>query len=195
MNLVEQIGGFNDEKRYRAEAITERFFRSRIRFTAEFMNIGALNLAGRTALDSFNFGFDWTHPRFSLAAGRTHSNGRGAFFPFFTVTPLPSVPLPVDQLINTPLLDRVVRSTYAHGALFLKRNLQIRGEWRRERNVLSASSQNYQRYIVSAEYRIGKVSIMVGWSQFDNDVFLAASASGNRTRRFVFRITRDFRVF
>jgi hypothetical protein len=106
-----------------------------------------------------------------------------------------SLPLPVEQLVDTPLLDRTTRITALQGALRLVRNLDLYAQWRSERNLFASSTQKFRVLDARLRYRIGKLSLDAGWARYRSAIAMPESLSGLRVNRYFFRVARDFKVF
>lgn len=196
LNLVEQLNGFSQDRRFRLEATTERLRSFRLDAAAEHLRVALLNLGGRTEINTTNFNVQLSHRRGSLAVSRTLGEGAGAVFPADVIAGRRlSLPLPVGQLIDTPLLDRTTRITALQGALRLARNLDLYAQWRTERNLFASSTQKFRILDARLRYRIGKLSLDAGWARYRSAIAMPESLSGLRVNRYFFRIARDFQVF
>jgi hypothetical protein len=196
LNLVEQLGGFSQNSLARLEAVTASLRPFRLRASAERSHLAFLNQGGNTEQDFTNFSGELSHPRFSLGASRSLGSGFGALFPEdVRLRPLVSTPLPLDQLIYTPLLDRTSRVTAANFLFHLNHSLDISATWRQEKNILSTSDQNFRIFDVHGRYRIGKVTLEAGFGKFDTNVIIVQGQTGTRINRAYVRVARDFKIF
>jgi hypothetical protein len=196
LNLVEQLNGFSKERRFRLEATTEWLRPFRLDVAAEQLRVALLNLGGRTEINTTNFNVQLSHRRGSLAASQTLGEGAGAVFPADVMAGRRlSLPLPVEQLVDTPLLDRTTRITALQGALRLVRNLDLYAQWRSERNLFASSTQKFRVLDARLRYRIGKLSLDAGWARYRSAIAMPESLSGLRVNRYFFRVARDFKVF
>ncbi len=196
LNLVDQLGGFSRDRRLRLEAETSRLHRLVLRFTAEHTSTELLNLSGDTRFDATNLGLHLDHRRISLGIVRTLGEGAGALFPEdVRRRQLITIPLPLGVLFFTPLLDRTTRTTAAFLVLRLRRNLDLSGNWRLERNVFSTSTQRFRQAELLARYRLGKFTFESGFSNYRTEVLAAPRLTGTNINRYLLRVARDFMVF
>jgi hypothetical protein len=196
LNLVEQLGGFSQNRLVRLEAVTARLRPFRLRASAGRSHLEFLNQGGNTRQDFTNFSGEISHPRFSLGATRSFGSGAGALFPEdVRLRPLISISLPLDQLIYTPLLDRTTRITAASFLFHLNHRLDISATWRQEKNLLRTSDQNFRIFDVHGRYRIGKVTLEAGFGKFNTNVAMLQALTGTRINRAYLRVARDFKVF
>jgi len=192
-NLVQQLNGFSEDRRIRVEAETRRWNDWMFRLYGERSYIELLNLAGDIRQDTTGLGFQVDHPRFSLSGSHSMQDGAGALFPVSQQQLPISEPLPTNLLFGTPLLDRNARSNAATLILKLRPNLDFNAQYRDENDILTATRFYFQEEDVRIRYRLGRVSMDLGYGRFRNDSFLQPNSSGLRTNRILFRIARDFR--
>jgi hypothetical protein len=195
LNLVEQIGGFTDEKRAGLEIETRRVRSFRLRASGEYSNVDLLNVSGDTRSKNVSYSAQADHRLFSLWFTSSFLDGAGALFPdglidrHFLV-----VPLPVSQLLATPLLNR---NTHARSIGLIgrpRRNLDLSIAWRTEDTRLAASRQKFNVLQADGRYRLGKFSFEGGYSRNLNDVTSITGLTGNRLAIWYFRIGRDFKI-
>lgn len=196
LNLVEQIGGFSDEKRVALEAETHRVKYFRLHGGADYSQVELLNSSGDTRNRMLTYSAAADHRLFTLAYANSFLDGAGALFPLglldhqFLV-----IPLPIGQLIATPLLNR---STHLQTITFLgrpRRGLEASITWRSEDTVLAASEQTFNVLQADTRYHIGKFTVEGGYSRNLNDVTFITGLTGTRLAIWYFRIGRDFKVF
>ena len=195
LNLVEQIGGFTDEKRFGLEAETHRVKNFRFRLSGEYSEVDLLNLSGDTRSKNVLYSAQADHRRFTLWFTASFLDGAGALFPDGLIDrQFLVVPLPVGQLLATPLLNRTTEAKSAGLIGRLRRNLDLMLTWRTEDVKLMASRQEFNVLQGDARYRLGKFSLEGGYSRNLNDVTNITGLSGNRLAVWYFRIGRDFRI-
>ncbi len=196
LNLVDQLNGFSQDRRYRLDAETRAVPHFAFRFTADHSRIELLNQAGDVIQTNTSLGVQADHKRFSASYTRNFGDGAGALFPeIVRMNFVISNPLPLEQLSRSPLLNRAVYANSASLVLKLLRNLDLSGNWRTERNVLAASAFRFKILEARARYRIGKITIDVGYGRYRNESEIGLNSSGLHTNRYLLRVARDFRVF
>jgi len=195
LNLVEQIGGFTDEKRFSLEAETHRVKNFRFRLSSEYSEVDLLNLSGDTRSKNVLYSAQADHRRFTLWFTASFLDGAGALFPDGLIDrQFLVVPLPVGQLLATPLLNRTTEAKSVGLIGRPRRNLDLLLTWRTEDVKLMASRQEFNVLQGDARYRLGKFSLEGGYSRNLNDVTNITGLSGNRLAVWYFRIGRDFRI-
>jgi hypothetical protein len=195
LNLVEQIGGFTDQKRIGAEAETHRVKYFRLRASGDHSEVELLNLSGSTRTRMTTYALAAEHRRFTVAFTSSYMKGAGALFPLGLIDQqFLVIPLPISQLLATPLLDRTTRSK---GVMFLgrpRRHLEVAVNWRAEDTQLPESDQTYDVLQADARYHIGKFTLEGGYSRNLNEVTVITGLNGNRLAIWYFRIGRDFKI-
>jgi hypothetical protein len=195
LNLVEQIGGFTDEKRVGLEAETHVVRSFRFRLSGEYSNIDLLNVGGDTRSKNVLYSAQADHRRFSLWFSASFMDGAGALFPEGLIDrTFLVVPLPASQLLATPLLNRTTIARTAGLTGRFRRNLDMTVVWRTEDVKLLNSQQNFKVIQGDARYRLGKVTLEGGYSRNLNDVINVTSLNGTRLAVWYIRIGRDFRI-
>ncbi len=195
LNLVEQIGGFTDEKRLALEAETHIVRNFRFRLNGEYSNIDLLNVSGDTRSKNVLYSAQADHRLFSLWFTASFMDGAGALFPEGLIDrQFIVLPLPISQLIGTPLLDRTTNARTAGLTGRPRRNLDVQFAWRTEDVTLQSSRQQYKVIQGDARYRLGKFSVEGGYSRNVNDVTNITTLNGNRLAIWYVRIGRDFRI-
>lgn len=195
LNLVEQIGGFTDEKRVSLEAETHFVKNFRFRLNGEYSNIDLLNVSGDTRSKNVLYSAQADHRLFSLWYSVSFMDGAGALFPEGLIDrTFLVVPLPISQLLATPLLNRTTDARTAGLIGRFRRNLDLMAVYRTEDVKLLNSQQKFKVLQGDARYRIGKVTIECGYSRNLNDVINVTSLSGTRLAVWYIRIGRDFRI-
>lgn len=195
LNLVEQIGGFTHEQRVAGEAETQCVRNFRFRASAEYSSIDLLNIGGDTKSKTVLYSASADHRRFSVWFTASFLDGAGAIFPPGLIDrQLLVVPLPISQLLASPLLDRTSHAKTAGLIGRFRRNLDLLVAWRTEDVALATSDQEYKVLQADARYRIGKVSVEGGYSHNLNDVTNITGLSGNRLAVWYIRIGRDFKI-
>lgn len=196
LNLVEQIGGFTDEKRVGLEAETDRAKFVRLRASADYTNVELLNISGNTHTRVKTFSFQADQRRFTLTYNRSFMDGAGALFPDGLIDrTFLVVPLPINALLATPLLNRTTRTQSVSFLGRPRRRLEVLAVWRQEDTQLVNSEQTFDVLQANARYHLGKFTLEGGYSRNLNDVTVVTGPSGTRLAIWYFRIGRDFKVF
>jgi hypothetical protein len=195
LNLVEQIGGFTNETRIGFEAETHRIRSLRLRVSAEDSQVDLLNVSGNTRSKMVTYSASADHRLFTVAYTNTFLDGAGALFPLGLIDhQFLVVPLPIGQLVATPLLNR---TTHAQSVSFLgrpRRRLEVSLAWRTEDTVLAASEETFNVLQADARYRLGKFTVEGGYGRNLNDVTIITGVNGTRLALWYFRIGRDFKL-
>lgn len=195
LNLVEQIGGFTDEKRIGMEAETHRVRYFRLRATGEYSQIALLNLSGDTRTKNRLFSLQADQRRFSLVYTHAAMDGAGAIFPLGLIDrQFLVVPLPVSELIATPLLNRSTTSNSVNLIARPRRRLDAMVTWRVEDTQLATFRQKFNILQADARYHLGKVSLEGGYSRNLNELAAITGLGSTRLSIWYFRIGRDFRI-
>ena len=196
LNLVEQIGGFTDEKRVGVEVETQRIRSLRLRVSAEDSQIDLLNVSGNTRSKMVIWSASADHRLFTVAYTNSFLDGAGALFPLGLIDhQFMVIPLPIGQLVDTPLLNR---NTHAQTVSFLgrpRRRLEVNLAWRTEDTVLAASEETFNVLQIDTRYRLGKFTVEGGYGRNLNDVTIITGVNGTRLALWYFRIGRDFKLF
>ena len=196
MNLVEQIGGFTHEKRVGAEIETHRFRLVRLRASGDYTNLELLNISGDTHTRMVNYTFQAEHRFVTASYTNSFMDGAGALFPLGLIDrQFLVVPLPISQLLATPLLDRTTHSQIVSLTGRPRRRLDVSFVWRVEDTQLPSSRENFNFLEADARYRLGKFSLEGGYSRNLTDVTLVTGLNGTRLALWYFRIGRDFKIF
>ncbi len=196
LNLVELIGGYTDQQRARLEAETYRLKFVRLRASVEQYRIDILNVSGKTDNQGTNYAATAEHRLFSVTFAKSLGEGAGALFPDNLIPhQFVIIPLPVAQLVATPLLDRTVQSRSLIVIARPNRRLQAGLSWRKEKDLLFAANQFFDVLQFDARYRLGKVSVEGGYSRNLTDVYSPLTMTGDRLTRWYVRIARDFTIF
>lgn len=196
LNLVEQIGGFTQDKHVGFEAESHRLKLFRLRASADRSWLELLNISGNTRTGITSLSFQAEHRLFTVSYMRSYADGAGALFPLglfnnqFLV-----IPLPVGQLVGTPLLDRTTHTQSVSLLARPRRRLDVVFVWRQEDVRLVTSDQTFDILQADARYHLGRVTLEGGYSRNLNDVTSITGPAGNRLARWYVRIGRDFRIF
>ncbi len=196
LNLVQQIGGFSRLKTYGGQAETTRFWGVRLAGGLDKGTVELLNIAGDTTRNYTNIYAQVESRRMQLSASRGNNDGVGSVFP----TPLQgnffiAVPLPVEQLVASPLLTINSKSTNFSALFRPKYNLEVGAFYRKENDQLISSSQNYRLWEIRTRYNIGKISLEGGFGNIHNLLEQSNTVSGLNINRYWFRIRRTFNFF
>ena len=196
LNLVEQIGGFTDDKRIGLEVETRHFRTFHLRASGEYSNVDLLNVSGDTRSKNVSYSLQADHRLFSLWWTTSFLDGAGALFPEGLIDrTFLVVPLPISQLLATPLLNRTTHSRTVGLIGRPRRNLDVTATWRVEDTQLAVTRQKFNIVQGDARYRLGKFSLEGGYSRNLNDVINVTGVNGNLLAIWYFRIGRDFKVF
>lgn len=196
LNLVEQIGGFTHQKRLALELQTDSVKNFRLRATGDYMQVELLNISGNTRNKIVNYTGSVEHRLFTVAYTRSFSDGAGAIFPLDLINPqFLVIPLPINQLIATPLLNRRMNADTVTFLAKPRRRLEVAVSWRLEEDQLPTSDQEYNILQADARYHVGKFTLEGGYSRNLFDVTNLTGPTGTRLAIWYFRIGRDFKVF
>jgi hypothetical protein len=167
----------------------------RLRASGDHSEVELLNLSGSTRTRMTTYAFEAEHRRFTIAFTNSYMKGAGALFPLGLIDQqFLVIPLPISQLLATPLLDR---TTHSKGVMFLgrpRRHLEVAVNWRAEDTQLPESDQSYDVLQADARYHIGKFTVEGGYSRNLNEVTVITGLNGNRLAIWYFRIGRDFKI-
>lgn len=195
-NLVDQINGFTENHRFGAEVQTTWPRGLHWRFMVGRSYVELLNISGNVQQHATDWGAQMEQRHFTLGYSHTLSAGAGALFPVSVgQRTLITVPLPLDELIETPLLNRTMRIDAGNLILRLNRNLDLSGEIRQERDYLAVSNFSFRLLQIHLRYRLGKFTIEGAYGRFINDTISNNVLSGLHTNQYRLRIARDFRIF
>ncbi len=195
LNLIEQIGGFTRQKRATGELETQRVKRFRLRAGADWTQVEILNISGDTRNKTVTYSASGEHRLFMISYSKVSSDGVGAVFPVGLINPqILVVDLPINQLIFTPLQNRIMRADQVNFLLRPRRRLEAAVAWRNEHDIFATSEQTYNLLQADARYRIGKFTVEGGYSRNLYDVTNLTGPTGTRLAVWYFRIGRDFRV-
>jgi hypothetical protein len=196
LNLVEQIGGFTRQQRAGVELETHRVRFFHLRAGGDYMQIELLNISGDTRSKIVTYTGSVEHRLFSLTYTKSFSDGAGALFPLSLLNPQFVVtPLPITQLIATPLLNRTMHAQAITFQCKPRRRLEASVSWRDEDDLLPASDQQYNIVQADARYHLGKFTLEGGYTKNLYDVTNLTIPTGTRLAIWYFRIGRDFKVF
>ncbi len=194
-NLVDELGGFSSTRSLRLQAESSRLFGWYVRGTAERARLEYLGVSGDIKSDTTNYAAQVQHQRLSLSAGHQDLVGAGALFPaIINAEQFLSVPLPLSELVATPLLNRISRVDTATAALRVRAQLDVAADYMSERDLLSSSQAKFRTADISARYRVGKIRIQVGFGSYEIENITVPVQTGNLLNRYFFRITRDFKI-
>lgn len=195
-NLVDQINGFTENHRIGAEVQTMWPKGFRWRFTAGRSYVEMLNISGNVEQYGNDLGAQFDQKHFSLGYTHMLTAGAGALFPEpLGPRTMITLPLPIHELVATPLLNRTTRLDAANLVLRLNRNLDLRGELRQERDYLATSDFSFRLLQIRLRYRVGKFTFEGSYGHFINDTISNSLLSGLHTDLYRLRVARDFRLF
>ena len=137
-NLVDELGGFSSTRSLRLQAETTRLFGWHLRGSAERARLEYLSVSGDIKSDTTNYTAQIQQRRLSLSGGHQTLAGAGALFPaVVSAEQWLSIPLPLSELVATPLLNRIARVDTATAALRLRRQFDVAADYMSERDLLS----------------------------------------------------------
>ncbi len=195
-NLVDELGGFSSTRSLRLQAETTRLFGWHLGGSAERARVEYLSVAGDIKSDTTNYTAQIQGRRLSLSGGHQTLAGAGALFPaVVSAEQWLSIPLPLSELVATPLLNRIERVDTATAALRLRRQIDVAADFMLEKDLLSSSEAKFRTIDVSARYHVGKVRIQAGFGSYEIENTAVPSRTGNLVNRYFLRVTRDFKIF
>ena len=155
-----------------------------------------LSVAGDIKSDTTNYTAQIQGRRLSLSGGHQTLAGAGALFPaVVSAEQWLSIPLPLSELVATPLLNRIERVDTATATLRLRRQFDVAADFMLEKDLLSSSQAKFRTIDVSARYHVGKVRIQAGFGSYEIENTAVPSRTGNLVNRYFLRVTRDFKIF
>jgi hypothetical protein len=195
-NLVDQLGGFSANRSVRMQAETSRLFGWHLRGSAERARLEYLSVGGDIKSNTTNFAAQVDKRRLALSGGHETLAGAGALFPaIVSAQQWLSLPLPLSELVATPLLNRLSRVNTAAATLRVLRQLDVSADYMSERDVLALSQPKFRTVDVSGRYHVGKLSIQAGFGSYRIENATVALRTGNFLNRYFLRVSRDFKVF
>jgi hypothetical protein len=195
-NLVDQLGGFTTTRNLRLQAERALLLGWHLRGSVERDWLEYLNLSGDIKSNSTNFSVQMEHKRVALSAGRTTSVGAGALFPaIVSAEQWLSVPLPLSDLVATPLLNSISRVETAAASVHVRRQFDVVADFMSERDLLALSRVRFRTVDVSGRYRVGKLTIQAGYASYRIENATVAIRTGTLLNRYFVRVSRDFKVF
>jgi hypothetical protein len=193
---VDQLGGFSTNRSARLQAETTRLFGWHLRGSAERTMVEFLSASGDIKSNSTNFSAQVQQRRLSLSGSHQTLTGVGALFPAVVAAEQwLSVPLPLNELVATPLLNRLSHVTTAAATLRVRQQFDVSADYMNERDVLALSQPKFRTVDVGARYRVGKVRIQAGFGQYRIENITVPVRTGNFLNRYYLRVTRDFKIF
>ena len=194
-NLVIQLGAFTSNRSLRLQAETTRLFGWHLRGSVERARVEYLSVSGDIKSDSTNFTGQIEQRRVAFSVGRQTSAGAGALFPaIVAVEQTISVPLPLSELVATPLLNRFSHVDTAMLILHVRRQLDVLADFMSERDVLTLSQARFLTAEVSGRYQLGKLGIQAGFGSYRISNVVAPTQTGTLLNRYFLRVTRDFKI-
>jgi hypothetical protein len=196
LNLVDQINGFTENHRIGAQIQTTWPRGFHWRFLAGRSYVELLNISGNVEQYGTDLQAQLDQKYFGLGYSHLLTAGNGALFPEIvgqrtTITD----PLPLDQLVATPLLASTTRVDAANLVVRINRNLDLSGNLRQERDFLATSNFSYRMIQARLKYRLGKFTFEGAYGHFINDTISNNILSGLHTDQYMLRVARDFRMF
>ena len=195
-NIVDELGGFSSNRSVRLQAETGRLRGWHLRGDAERGRVEFLSASGDVISDTLNYSAQIEGRRLSVSGGHQTSTGAGALFPaIVTAEQWLSVPLPLNELVATPLLNRLSHIDTAAAALRVRKQFDVSADYMNERDVLALSQPRFRTAEVSARYRVGRVSVQAGFGEYRIENITIPLRTGNSFNRYFLRVTRDFKIF
>jgi hypothetical protein len=194
-NLVVQLGAFASNRNLRLQAETTRLFGWHLRGSVERARVEFLSVSGDIKSDSTNFTGQIEQRRLMLSVAHQTSAGAGALFPAAVAAEQEiSIPLPLSELVATPLLNRLSHVDTATLALHVRRQFDVAADFMWERDVLALSQARFLTAEVSGRYRWGKLGVQAGFGTYRIESATAPTQTGTLMNRYFLRVTRDFRI-
>jgi hypothetical protein len=195
-NLVDQLGGFSSTRSLRLQAETSRLFGWHLRGSAERARLEYLSVGGDIKSDTTNYAAQVQQQRLALSAAHQTSAGAGALFPAtLSAEQFLSVPLPLSELVATPLLNQLSRVDTAAATLRVRKRFDVSADYSSEKDVLAFSQPKFRTVDVSARYHLGKVGIQAGFGSYRIENITVPIRTGSFLNRYYLRVTRDFKIF
>jgi hypothetical protein len=195
-NLVDELGGFTTNRNARLQVETSRFRGWHLRGSVERERVEFLSVSGDVKSNSTNFSAQIEGRRLSVGAGHQILSGAGALFPaIVSAEQWLSIPLPLNELVATPLLNRLSHVDTVSAAFRVRKQFDVSADYMNERDVLALSQPRFRTAEVSARYHIGKVSIQAGFGEYRVENITIPLRTGNSLNRYYLRVMRDFRIF
>ena len=195
-NLVDQLGGFSTNRSLRLQAETSRFFGWHLRGSAERARLEYLSVSGDIKSNTTNYAAQVEQRRLALSVGHQTLAGAGALFPaILSAQQFLSIPLPLSELVATPLLNRLSRVDTAAATLRVRKQFDVSADYMSERDQLALSQPKFRTVDVSARYRVGKVRVQAGFGSYRIENITVPVRTGNFLNRYFLRVTRDFKIF
>jgi hypothetical protein len=195
-NLVDQLGGFSTNRSARLQAETTRLRGWHLRGSAERTGLEFLSVSGEVKSDTTNFTAQIEQRRLVLSGGRQTSTGAGALFPaLVSAQQWLSIPLPLNELVATPLLNRLSHVDTAALVVHVRRQFDVSADYMSEKDVLALSQPRFRTMDFSARYHVGRLGIQAGFGSYRIENITVPLRTGNLLNRFFLRVTRDFKIF
>jgi len=192
------LGAFSHYRRAAAQAETAAWDGWRFRARADYYQNETLMTSGDITSRAESLSFQAERRMFTVNVAQTFGTGYGSIFPF-PVTPAGQFiySLPVNLLVNTPLLDHTSNGTSVMVTLFLNRNLDLNGGWSRYSDGFNTLNQHTNNFTVHGLYRYGKFSFEGGYQRYGSDYLNLPQIlrSEARANRYYVRIARSFTIF
>jgi len=193
--LPQILGSYMDSRRAALTVETGRFGNWRLIGGVDYSKYDTLTVGGRFKNDGWGFNAGARKESYGVRFFREHSSGVGSIFsnPFNSNVYL--VNLPIAFLATSPLLDRTTTVTGLSGYLYWHRWV-INGTMSRERDLFSATNQQFNYIDVDARYTLGKFTFDFGYGRnVLNTGLIGDPLNGTVFNRFRIRLTRSFTIF
>jgi hypothetical protein len=195
-NLVEELGGFSTTRSFRLQAESTRFLSWHLRGSVERAHLEFLSVSGDIKSDTTNYAVQVQQWRLALSGGHQTLAGAGALFPAtVSAEQWLSVPLPLSELVATPLLNRISNVDTATATLRVRKQFDVSADYMSESDVLTGSQAKFRTADVSARYRFGKFGIQAGFGSYRIENIVLPVQTGNIMNQYFLRVTRDFKFF
>jgi hypothetical protein len=155
-----------------------------------------MSVSGDIKSDTTNYSAQVQQRRLALSVGHQTFAGAGALFPaIVSAEQFLSIPLPLSELVTTPLLNRISHVDTAAATLRVRRQFDVSADFTSERDQLALSQEKFRTVDVSARYRVGKFGIQAGFGSYRIENATVSLPTGNLLNRYFVRLSRDFKIF
>jgi hypothetical protein len=194
-NLVDELGGFSSTRSLRLQAETTCLSGWHLGGSAERARVEYLSVAGDVKSDTTNYVAQVQQRRLSLSGGHQTLTGAGALFPtIVSAEQWLSTPLPLSELVATPLLNRIEHIDTATASLRVRKQFDVSADFMLEKDLLISSQAKFRTADVSARYHWGKITIYAGFGSYEIENMTVPLRTGNLMDRYFLRVTRDFKI-
>lgn len=192
------LGAFSHYRRAAVQAETAAWDGWRFRTRADYFQNETLMTTGDIRNRAESLSFQVERRRFSVNVAQTFGSGYGSIFPSMVSQPGQFIySLPINLLVNTPLLDHTNNGTSVMATLFLRSNLDLNASWSRYVDGFNTLNQHTNNITAHAMYRYGKFSFEGGYQKYGSDYLTFQQLQHNQAHanRYYVRIARNFTLF